>query len=97
MLARSACGEVNVQQFKIVRSTSRNGRQGNGRLQEYVQCSESLVHARPRLTGVLETLHTVTGSDAAPVSFSRHRDFLVQPKIHESSSKLRYGILGPPC
>lgn len=87
--------------FNSTRSSvqpSRNDRQGNGRLQEYVHCSECLVHARPRLPGVLEALfgvHTVTGSDAAPVSFSRHREILVQPKIHESGSKLRYGILGP--
>lgn len=52
----------------------------------------------PGFPGVLEALfgvHTITGSDAAPVSVSRHREFLVQPKIHESGSKLRYGILGP--
>lgn len=63
-MRKGQCSTVQDRPFK----TSRNDRQGYGRLQEYMHCSECLVHARPRLPGVLEALfgvHTVTGSDAA--------------------------------
>lgn len=49
MRARSACGEANVQQFKIVCSPSRNGRQGNGRMQDTCIAAKASCMAAPGL------------------------------------------------